>query len=160
MLRYMAALMLMAGPAFGLSCQAPNFGQSFNRAVAADEVYSLVYGQLREVAPIPEGVRGQPRTVPMQFVGKVMGANGFSETQTLSVTIETRCAGSWCGTIPTLEKPMLAFFEQREGGLVLTSHACTSDFHLNPSLGQVSAIRACMRAMDCGEDELEAFDLN
>ena len=149
--------LLGAAPAFGLSCKAPNFGESFNRVAAVEEVYSVGYGQLRPLGEVPPYVDGQPREVKMRFVGKMLGRLGFGETGTVDVTVATECAGSFCGPIPTTQTPMLAFLEHKSGGLALRSGACEPDFHLNPSLGQISAVRACMREGTCGDDEIDAF---
>lgn len=160
MLRIVLLLMLIASPSFGLSCKAPNFGEAFNRAAVAEEVYNLGYGQLREAGPIPDYVEGQPREVVVAFVGKLLGSSGFGETQSLPVTLKTNCVSAWCGPIPALGEQMLLFLEQGEGELILTSDACPGQYHLSPSLGQISAIRSCMSALECGPDELSAFELN
>lgn len=160
MLRLALALSMMASPALALSCKAPNFGEAFNRIAEVEEVYNLAYGQLRDAGPIPEYVEGQPREAVVAFVGKMLGQNGFGETQSLPVTVKTECAASWCGPFPAFGEQMLVFLEQGDGELILTSYACPSDYLVNPSLGQVSAIRSCMSALNCGADEIEAFDLN
>lgn len=161
MLRLTVAFSLfLSQGAYALSCKAPNFGEDFNRIAAAEEVYSLAYGQFREAGPIPDYQEGQPREVVVAFVGKLMGSRGFGETQSLPVTIKTECASAWCGPIPTLNTQMLVFLEQVPGALQLTSHVCPTNFFANPSLGQISAIRACMTDGTCGDDEMAAFDLN
>lgn len=161
MLRLTVALSLLIAPAANaLSCKAPNYGEDFNRIAAAEEVYSLAYGQFREAGPVPEYEDGEPREFVVAFVGKLMGSNGFGETQSLPVTIKTECASAWCGPVPTLETQMLVFLEQVPGALQLTSHVCPTDFFASPSLGQISAIRACMTDGTCGADEIEAFNLN
>ena len=149
--------MMLASPAFGLSCKAPNFGENFNRVAAVEEIYSVGYGQLRPLDGVPAYVEGQPRAVKMQFVGKMLGRMGFGQTGTVEVTVRTECAGSFCGPIPTTQTQMLAFLEHQAGGLALRSGACEPDYHLNPSLGQLSAVRACMTAGTCGADEIDAF---
>lgn len=148
---------MMASPAFGLSCKAPNFGEQFNYVAGVEEVYSVGYGQLRPLGEVPPYVDGQPRDVKMRFVGKMLGRLGFGETGTVDVTVKTECAGSFCGPIPTTQTPMLAFLEHQSDGLTLRSAACTPDFLLNPSLGQISAVRACMTSGTCGADEIDAF---
>ena len=152
-------LLVLAGPAFGLSCKAPNFAEDFNRIAAVEEVYSVAYGQLREVGIVPPAVDGEPRSVKMRFVGRMLGQLGFGETGTVDVTVNTTCAGSFCGPLPTTQTPLLAFLEHGDGGMTLRSAACAPDYHINPSLGQVSAIRACMRELNCGADEIDAFTI-
>lgn len=157
MLRLSLVLSLLAAPAFGLSCKAPNFGEAFNRAAVAEEVYALVYGRFQEAGPIPEYVEGQPREVVLAFIGKQLGQGGFTETQTIPVIVRTECVSAWCGPIPPLGDQMLVFLEQVGGDNVLTSQACPSDTHINPSFGQLTAIKACMSALNCGPEEIEAF---
>ncbi len=160
MLRLAVVLTFFASPVFALSCKAPNFGEAFNRAAAAEEVYSLVYGRFQEAGPVPEYVQGKPREVVLAFIGKQLGRTGFGEMQTIPVIVKTDCAGDWCGPLPPLGDQTMAFLEQVGSDLVLTSPACPGDYHVNPSLGQISAIRACMSALECGEDEIKAFELN
>jgi len=153
----MIALGLMATPAFGLSCAPPNFGNAFNEAAAAEEVYSLVYGRFQEAGPIPELVEGEPREFTYAFIGKQLGQSGFGETQTVPVIVKTECLSAWCGPVPPVDTQLLAFLEQVGGDLVLSSHACPKDFKVEPSLGEVSAVRACMSNLKCGPDELGAL---
>lgn len=159
MLRFLIAACLCASQASALSCAPPNFGEAFNRAAAAEEVYSLMYGRFQEAGPIPEYVRGEPREVVLAFVGKQLGRSGFGETMTLPVIVKTECHSAWCGQLPALGDQTMAFLEQVGSDLVLTSHLCQRDFMANPSLGQISAIRACMNALECGTDEIKAFEL-
>lgn len=158
MLRLTLALVMLCGPAFALSCKAPNFGENFNDAAAAEEVYSLMYGRIQPAGPVPDYQEGKPREVVVAFIGKQLGRTGFSETVTLPVTVKTECVSAWCGPIPPVDEQMLVFLEQVGADLVLTSQACPGSYHLNPSLGQISAVRACMSALECGAQEIGAFD--
>lgn len=160
MFRLTCALLLISGPVYALSCKVPNFAEGFNRVAAAEEVYSLGYGRLKEIGPVPDYIRGKPREIAVEFVGKLMGSSNFGQTQTLHVTVITQCASAWCGPMPSTEEQMLVFLEQRNQELILTSHICPQDFHLSPSLGQVTAIRECMKALTCGDDEIKAFNPN
>ena len=152
-------LSLLAAPAFGLTCKPRNFGEDFNRIAVVEEIYSVGYGQLREVDPIPDAVEGQPRSVRMRFVGKMLGGSGFGQTGSVDITVNMECAGSFCGPVPTTRTPMIAFLEHKDDGLALKSGVCAPDYLLSPTLGQLSAVRACMRLGACGEEELDAFEI-
>ncbi len=157
MLRLTLLLSMLCGPAFALSCKAPNFGENFNEAAAAEEVYSLMYGHIQPADPVPEYQEGKPREFVAAFIGKQLGGSGFSETVTLPVTVKTECVSAWCGPVPPFDEQMLVFIEQVGADLVLTSQACPGTYHLKPSLGQISAVRACMSALQCGAEEISAF---
>ena len=151
------ALALMTTPAFGLSCAPPNFGNAFNEAAAAEEVYSLVRGRFQEAGPIPDYVEGKPREFTYAFIGKQLGQSGFGETVTIPVIVKTECVSAWCGPVPPVDMSMMVFLEQVGADNVLTSHPCPKDYLVKPSLGQISAVRACMSKLECGPDELSVL---
>jgi hypothetical protein len=157
MLRTLIAFAMMTTPAFGLSCAPPNFGEAFNEAAEAEEVYSLVYGRFQEAGPIPDYVEGQPREFTYAFIGKQLGQSGFSQTQTIPVIIKTECVSAWCGPVPPVDTQVLSFLEHVGSDHVLTSHTCPKDYKVEPSLGEVSAVRACMSNLSCGPEELGAL---
>jgi len=157
MLKSLLALALTATPAFGLTCAPPNFGEAFNEAAAAQEVYALMKGRFQEAGPIPELVEGKPREFTYAFIGKQLGQSGFGDTQTLPVIVKTECVSAWCGPVPPVDNELMVFLEQVGSDLVLTSHPCPKDYTVQPSLGQISAIRACMSKLECGPEELTAL---
>ena len=116
-------------------------------------------GGFRRLDPIPEYEEGQPREFTYAFIGKQLGQYGFGETQTIPVIIKTECVSAWCGPVPATETQTMAFLEHVGSDLVLTSDPCPSDFKVQPSLGEVSAVRACMKNLSCGPDELAALGI-
>lgn len=151
------AVLLQANAALALSCKPPNFADDFDRIARAVELYSVAYGTLRLAGPLQSYVTGEAREVLFEFNGKLLGRRG--EKVTREVLLRTECTGSWCGQIPPEGQPMLMFLQNERAGLSLRSGACSGDFYINPSLGKVAAIRACMRKGLCGDAEREAFDL-
>ena len=157
MLRTLLAFAMMTTPAFGLSCAPPNFGDAFNEAAQAEEVYSLRKGRFQEAGPIPEFVEGTPREFSYAFIGKQLGQSGFGETETLPVIVKTECVSAWCGPVPPVDMEVMVFLEQVGSDHVLTSHPCPKHYTVKPSLGEISAVRACMSKLECGPDELGAL---
>lgn len=153
--RIICAVSLLAGPAFGLSCIPPNFAERFNEAAAAEEMYSLVYGVFEPM--VPEGDLADAEAAPYIFDGKQLGREGFGQTQAREVVVERTCAGSFCGPFPPSGVPMMALLEHRGTAQVLTADPCGNNVKLEPSFGQVGAIRACMTSLECGADEIGAF---
>ena len=122
---------------------------------AAEEVYSLVLGELvYDKAPTDQ------RVFSARFKGRMFGRVGRGAREMIPVTVTRTCQGRVCGPIPPPGVVMLAFLEQRGAQMHLHSGVCAPDFAINPSLGRIAAIRTCMRERKCGDDELQAFDLN
>ena len=152
-----AASLLLAGPAFGLSCKPPNFAEAFNRAAAAEEMYSLVYGIFEPV--VSQDELADAMAAPFIFDGKQLGREGFGQTQAREVTVERSCAGSFCAPFPPTGVPMMVLLEHRGTAQVLNAKPCGDEVMLDPSFGQVGAIRACMGRLECGPDEIAAFEV-
>lgn len=151
------AALATAPVANALSCKRPNFAEEFNRVAAAPELYSVVYGTLKAVSPIPSYAPGEPRKVAYVMEGRRMGQRGFRGWEDIDFLAQTGCAGEWCGALPPEGHPVLAFLQHEDVGLTLDVPACSTDFTVAPSLGQVTAIRVCLREGTCGADELDAF---
>lgn len=156
LLKIICALSLLAGPALGLSCKPPNFGERFNTAAAAEEMYSLVYGAFEPM--VPQDDLADAMAAPFIFDGKQLGREGFGQTQAREVMVERSCAGDFCGPFPPTGVPMMALLEHRGTVQVLNAGPCSNDVALEPSFGQVSAIRACMGSLECGAEEISAFE--
>lgn len=150
-----AASLFLAAPAHGLSCKPPNFGERFNEAAAAEEVYSLHYGVLTPGLDGDDLADGG--SAPYLFEGKQLGRQGFGETEEIGLILIRECAGSFCGPLPTSGVPLLLLAEHRGDAMVLTADPCGTNVSLEPGFGRVAAIRACMRALACGPEEIEAF---
>lgn len=143
-------------PASALSCMPPNFADDFNRAAEAEELYSLVYGTMDPV----EAIDADAMEAEFRLTGRRLGRREFRAEETLRVNVARSCAGEFCAPFPPSGTPMLTLIEHmKDGSFLLEIAPCSGVVHLNPTLGRVSAIRACMRAGKCGPDEHEAFDL-
>lgn len=154
--RAICALSLLASPAFGLSCKPPNFGEAFNHAAAAEEQYSLVYGVFEPF--VSEEDLADAMAAPYVFNGKQLGREGFGQTQAREVTVERSCAGDFCAPFPPSGIPVMVLLEHRGAAQVFSAAPCTDQIAIDPSFGQVGAIRACMSALECGPDEIGAFE--
>lgn len=151
-------LVLQAGTAVALSCKPPNFGEDFNRIARAVDLYTVAYGTLRLAGALQSYERGQPREILFEFNGKFIGHR--QQKLTREVLVRTECTGAWCGQVPPEDTPIVMFLKHENAGMSLASGPCIKDYFAAPSLGRVSAIRACLRKGLCGDAELDAFDMN
>lgn len=145
----------VAFPTFALSCKPPNFANRFNEAAAAQEVYALFLGEL--VPLVNMDALSDALSAPYRLEGRQLGRAGFGEDVTVDLSVERTCAGSFCGPFPSSRTPLLVLVENRGAAMVVTSAPCGEDVFLTPSFGQVSAIRSCMRVLECGAEEIDAF---
>jgi len=159
MLRSLILLLLLPTHALALSCAAQNFGEDFNRIAEAPELYSILYGSLQSNEAISQAKTSAPREASYTFEGRYIGLRQ-DQAGELTITAKTSCIKSWCGGLPPVETPVLMYVQHDGAALTLASGACVKDFIVNPSLGQVTAIRACMRAGSCGAEEIGAFSQN
>ena len=150
-------LNLHHGPAAALSCKPPNFALGFNVAADAEELYSLVFGVLSPLGS--EALLANATTARFHLNGRRLGRNAFRPEETLIVEIQRHCVNRTCAPFPKTGSPHLLLVEHRGNDLAMDLRPCGQNLHLNPSLGRVSAIRACMRKGHCGAAEIEAFDL-
>lgn len=155
MLKAACLLALIPTQAFALSCAPANFGSEFNRIAEAKELYWIGYGELRMTGPLPETRRGQPYSAEYEFIGRI----NFSRNKVAhDVTMESTCTGTWCGNMPKEQVPVIVFMEHRNDELFLSSRPCNADFLTEPSLGEVGALRACLKKGKCHEKEISAFE--
>lgn len=149
------ALIVMPGAALGLSCVKPNMGEDFNRIAEAPELYWIAYGTLRQTGPRTEVAEGQPFSVPYEFEGRI---NFGRDMRTEKLTLKATCLSAWCGGQPSENTPVFMYLEHQDDGLVLNSGPCGGDFVDAPSLGQLGALRACLKNGRCEEAEINAFE--
>ena len=145
---------LVGAQASALSCMRPDVARSFQWAAEADESYVVLLGQFDFDAPRQSNSdRNAPKTasVPAQFNGQSLGANGFQANAPLDVTLEFSCAGPWCGSLPDTGEDILAFVERGPDGYVLTVGPCYGTAFVSPSESDVQRVEACMRGDGCEE---------
>ncbi len=146
---------LIPAQSLALSCAPSNFANEFNRIAEAKELYWIGYGELRMTGPVPETQEGQPYFAAYEFTGRI----NFSRNKVAhDVTLEAVCMASWCGNMPEENVPMFVYLEHRDEELFLKSHPCGGDFLREPTLGQVGALRACLKKGRCDEKEFSAFE--
>lgn len=151
----LAALgVVLAGQASALSCLRPDAADTFQRVAAAEERYVVLLGTFDFVAPPAPEVTDinspAPQSVVATFEGQGLAATRFGRVAPLQVTIETSCAGPWCGGFPAAGENVLAFVEQTDDGYVLTMGPCGGSVFA-PRVAPVVA--ACMRGETCEPED-------
>ena len=147
------AMTLIASQAAALSCIRPDVARTFQNVAAAEERFVVLFGsfdfppQRRQ----PVSNDAEPQQVVATFEDQGLGAAGFVATQPKPVTLQTACAGPWCGGFPTPGQTILAFIEQTDQGDVLTLSACGG---LVFDADTAPIVEACMRGEPCEEGPL------
>jgi hypothetical protein len=134
--------------ASALSCLRPDVARTFQQIAAAEERYVVLLGEFEFRAPPEQSISNdaQGQQVVAQFTGSSLGAAGFVDTAPIELTLQTSCAGPWCGGFPAPETEVLAFVEQTPQGYVLSLGACGGTVF---PARTASTVEACMRGERC-----------
>lgn len=138
---------LIAGQATALSCMRPDPTASFARASASDDTYYVLYGTLDfDASALPQDVENrarQPDPVPAVFRGNGVSKTGFNLRLDVPVTLQSVCAGPWCGTTQP-NTPALIFARVRDDQIVVEIGPCGGQVFLEPSQADLTAMTQCM----------------
>ena len=140
--------MVLGTQASALSCLRPDVARTFQEVAAAEESYVVLLGEFEFRAPPRQPVSNdaQPQQVIAQFTGSALGGSGFVDTAPLELTLETTCAGPWCGGFPQPETEVLGFVELTPRGYVLSLGPCGGAVF---SAVTAPIVEACMRGERC-----------
>ena len=145
------ALSLTVSQAAALSCAAPDIARDFQRIADSDKTYVVVNGTFSFAARPPRGEDQSPQTqsYAAKFNGTLLTGNGFTdEISDVLVTINSNCAGSWCGDI-TPDAQYIAFVEQNARVLTLQAEACPSFAFSEPTQDMIDRLETCAAGGDC-----------
>jgi hypothetical protein len=148
------AAILCASQVSALSCVRPDAAREFQWASEAEENYVVLLGAFSFDAP-QQDPKADPNnrqsiSVPAQFDGSYLGANGFVDSPALDVTLNFDCLASWCGSLPP-EEEFLAFVQETPDGYVLGIGPCFSNVFGDPRNGPMQQVESCMRGEGCEE---------
>lgn len=107
---------LIGSQASALSCMQADIASSYLGAVASDERYAILVGQITynrgnySKEELEEGV-----DIPAQFVGRQLGRNSYSTPLTQDMTVNVGCFGPWCGYVNDSPN-MISFVQIRDDG--------------------------------------------
>lgn len=138
----------MAGQAAALSCRQPDAAETFKRLAASEDRYSVLLGTFDFTAPPQQSVSNdaQPQRVVAEFSGQGLAANGFGPIAPTSVTLQTSCAGPWCGGFPRSGSQFLVFVAVTDAGYVATLGPCGGTV-FDATFAPI--VEACMRGETC-----------
>jgi len=123
--------MLIASPAAALSCMAPSFDRSFDRARDAQETYGILVGSIDvNEAKVKQASKDgtTPYSVVGVFTGAVVDGEGLSETFERDIAVEVKCYGPWCGNAQDIEDVIFFAEVGPEGGLTAEDNPCGGTF--------------------------------
>ena len=147
--------MLLASPAYSLSCTPPDPVQDYKAAEASSARWGVAVGQLSfNEGKLPKVDMNRPDKVPekttirAQFVGHSLNTDGFKTPFQANVTLQVSCILTWCGT-PRNGARYLAFIKHEGNKRVVFSDPCGSRLYPNPSRQDLQRIRDCFVGGPC-----------
>lgn len=151
------ALTFMPGPAWSLSCMAPDLKQSYAGWAKSDTRFVIARGVLLPAAPLPEKRRNSVKeqeneflqAVPYTFNGVLVGKNGNTPVS-IAVTVEPRCLAVWCGGYPERGEEILYAFEVSSNGYRYSPSPCGGDAFSGDVTAHEKTVRQCMASGTCG----------
>jgi hypothetical protein len=153
-----SALLSAGGPAFALSCLAPDPVRDFKEAHASEARWGAVVGRLDfdenrlpEVALEDQMKEKPPTDLRAQFVGHSLGPNGFDRVFQGNVTLRVSCIAAWCGK-PQSGERYLAFLKHEDGKRVVMAEPCGRWLYGQPEDSVLEAIETCFAGGPCEAD--------
>ena len=142
-----------ATEAAALTCLPADPIRDLREAQAAPERYHVLHGRLSfDPSLMPQGVSDDPGVAPepvhAQFEGFVLGPEGFMTPVEADVTLESTCAGPYCGTFGPSEA--LLFAEITEAGYLVRIGPCGGGAFDQISQDMLESLAACLRGEACG----------
>jgi hypothetical protein len=147
---------MLASQAQALSCMPTNLAELFNRLQASEKIYTIGVGKIRLTPPVPRYVYGQPRTVSGEFQGRFMGRAGLGKEKVVPLTVQSLCAGEWCGGLPeegTVE--YIAFLRQSDGANILDIDPCPEGILSIPTDQSLDLLQRCMKRGKCSDADVQ-----
>ena len=144
---------LTATEAAALSCLPADPIRDFREAQAAPESYHVLHGRLSfDPSLMPHGMSDDPGVAPnpvdAQFEGFALGPEGFTTPVEAEVTLQSTCAGPYCGTFGPGEA--LLFAQITEAGYRVEIGPCGGGAFDQVSEEVLDQFAACLRDGSCG----------
>lgn len=157
MIRIFALLLafVAASPVDALSCMPADIARSYQNAAASEKRYVVLLGTFDFNA------RNLPKTdwhnqqdtpentlISVQFSGKSLSADGFTNTFQSPVTVNAQCYGPWCSSLQR-NTQTLAFVEKTQDDYLLAINPCGGFAYQKPSQGHIDQVVACHQGRGC-----------
>lgn len=149
-----------APPAAALSCLRPDPARAFAEADASEQTFAVIHGRFSfDARRMPEGTltertpdAPQPDPVISEFMGNILGPEGFTESWMGPVILQPICGGPWCGQL-TSPVEALAFVLVTDEGPTLVLDPCASRIFPDPSRETLSLMVSCIQGGDCAYED-------
>lgn len=148
------SLLLIAQPAFALSCMPPDVVRLYQNAVESEESYYFIRGKLMAEGPVNEpdtsgATKLASAETQVRLVGKALTRNRFEAPFDREITLRLNCASVWCGTAP-LEREIFAAVKLVGQALELDIGPCGFDA-VDYSKADEARLLRCYQNGQCGE---------
>jgi len=150
----LAGLIVMAHPAFALSCAPPDIARDFDRAAKSNDKYIIVKGDLFfDEAALPDRtaqrMSRKRNSVDINgwLTGESLTRDGFTKPFERDVILRVTCLGPWCGG--TEKGDHMTFLKQEDRQWVMQIGPCPGLTYANPTNAQEQKVLACFRGEPC-----------
>ena len=130
------ALVMLPQVATALSCARPDIGQQFSRAEASDHSYAVLHGVISQT------------NEAYMFQGRALAQGGWSAPYVTELSVQTICAGQWCGAVRT-DVDGVFFVKQTSQGLLFEAGPCNAWAYYGPRLTDIDTAEQCMSSGLC-----------
>lgn len=140
---------LCAGSAHALSCLRPDAVRLFEQARNAEETFFIVKGQVSLLEdPNPPTDPKKPTRTRAMIEGSALTHQHFQAPFAREVTLETTCAGIWCGSLEDLDGELIMAIQTSGGMLSLRIGPCGGD-QVRWDQASEDRLLACYRDGNC-----------
>lgn len=150
-----ALSLLIAGPAFALSCLPYSARQAFQDASESADLYVLVHGQLvfnRADLPVADmsqqGLIQPDNFLRARLSGDSLTEDGFTARFASRIDVNVQCFGPWCGGLSS-GSDYLIFLKQTASGYLLETNPCGGFAFEAPQPATLDDMHQCLLGNEC-----------
>ncbi len=147
--------LLIAGPAFSLSCLPYSERHAYQDAAASADMYIVVHGQLRfnpDNLPVPDMSQQdliQPDNIfRARLSGHFLTENGFTARFERRIDVNVQCFGPWCGGLSS-GADYLMFLKETASGYLLETDPCGGFAFQEPQPATLDDMHQCLLGGEC-----------
>ena len=151
------AAMLLATPAFSLSCVPADPVRDFKAAADSPLRWGIAVGRIDfDESRLPTVDWNRQTEIPpqtdlrAQMVGHSLGSDGFVRPFQANVTLRVTCAGPWCAQ-PISGARYLAFIKHEGGKRIVQATPCGAWSYINPPRIFLDRLHTCFVGGPCEE---------
>ncbi|MDA7423792.1 hypothetical protein [Thalassococcus lentus] len=151
---------VLASPAFGLSCLPPDIASDFKYANDSEDIWVVVEGTVRfDEKKLPKvNMKRQDKTpphtdIPARFKGKSLSDTGFDRRFETPITLRIQCFGPWCGGASSGAN-YLTFLKKEKGSYVMMADPCGGMTYPGGSDDLRKKVLSCFQGKACDSEPL------